>query len=269
MGVSLPYQLADGTKAYANKVMANFNTLLQYLNSVDIPGVDKGDMIAVLTYLADSLENKVAAGEKDNAAEIIFADGESLKKKYRSGELHLGLLQTQSGFYFYVDENGHLMLVTNREADADNFSIDENGHLLYTVPDPETDDVDDTQIFDLGRVRGEEGEPGKNADGDMASAVYDPKGRKKDLNTYEYDAYLYAAEWDSNKKIVVQFEASTPTNHLEIAPALSANADQRKAWRAAQLYADSDAQTVAGQFVLGCDGDVPQVDIPITVRVTA
>ena len=269
MGASLPFQLADGTKAYASKVMANFNTLAQYLNSVDIPGADKGDLISVLTYLAESLEDKVIVGAEDNAAEIIFADGESLKKKYRSGELHLGLLQTQGGFYFYVDENGHLMLVSNREADADNFSSDENGHLIYTVPDPENDDIDDTQVFDLGRVRGDEGEPGKNADGDMAKTIYDPNGRGKDLNTYEYDAFLYAAEWTADKTITVMLAASTPNNHLEIAPAPSANAEQRKAWRDAQLYAGSAAQTIAGQFTIGCDGDVPQVDIPVIIRVTA
>ena len=269
MGVSLPFQLADGTKAYASKVMANFNTLAQYLNSVDIPGADKGDLISVLTYLAESLEDKVIVGAEDNAAEIIFADGESLKKKYRSGELHLGLLQTQGGFYFYVDENGHLMLVSNREVNDEDFTIDERGHLLYTVRDPEEDDINDTQTFDLGRVRGEEGEPGLPGEGDMAKAIYDPQRRGKDLNTYEYDVIFYGADWSTDKLLTVSFAASTPANHLDIDIAASANADQRKAWRDAQFYAPAGAQDIAGQFVVGCDGEVPKVDIPVVIRVTA
>lgn len=269
MALSLPYNLQDGTKAYASKVMSDFNTIVQYLNGVEIPGVDKGDVISVLTYLTASLEATVKGGETGNAAEIIFADGESLRSKYRSGELHLGLLQTQGGFYFYVDENGHLMLVSNRETDADNFSIDENGHLLYTVPDPEEDDVNDTRTFDLGRVRGDEGEPGEPGAGDMEKKVYDPNGVGKDLNTYEYDAFLYAAEWGEDKLQTLTFAPSTPSNHLEIAPAPSANADQRQAWRDAMLYAPSNAQATAGQIIIGCDGDVPQTDIPIIIRVTA
>lgn len=269
MALSLPYNLQDGTKAYASKLMADLNTIVQYLNGVDIPGVDKGDMISVLAYLSASLEATVKAGEEGNAAEIIFADGESLRSKYRSGELHLGLLQTQGGFYFYVDENGHLMLVSNRETTADDFSIDENGHLLYTVQDPAAEDVEDTQVFDLGRVRGDEGEAGAPGEGDMNKATYDPNGVGKDLNTYEYDAILYASGWDEDKLQTVVLAASTTGNHLEIAPALSADADQRQAWRNALFYAPSNAQATAGQFVIGCDGDVPSVDIFITVRVTA
>ena len=269
MALTLPYQLTDGTKAYASKVMADFNTIVQYLNNVDIPGVEKGDVAAVLSYLSASLQDAVMAGERDNAAEIIFADGESLRSKYRSGELHLGLLQTQGGFYFYVDENGHLMLVSNREVNDEDFTIDERGHLLYTVRDPEEEDINDTQTFDLGRVRGEEGEPGLPGEGDMAKAIYDPQRRGKDLNTYEYDAIFYGADWSTDKLLTVSFVASTPNNHLDIDIAESANADQRKAWRDAQFYAPAGAQNTAGQFVVGCDGEVPKVDIPVVIRVTA
>ena len=54
--VVLPYTLKDGQIAYATKVMANFNAILNKLNGVTIPGLPDCDMeeaLQQLKYLID------------------------------------------------------------------------------------------------------------------------------------------------------------------------------------------------------------------------
>ena len=153
MVIRLPYQLQEGTIAYAAKVMANFEAVLAGLNIITING-DTGDLESVLnTLFKDMIEREVG-----NSQDILFEDGESLQSKFDSGKTTLGVLTGQGMFYFYVAEDGHLKVVTNGNIDEEDFSLNEEGHLIYTVSDLEgsTAPVE----YDLGLVRGTKGDSG-------------------------------------------------------------------------------------------------------------
>lgn len=62
--VILPYNLQDGQKAYAAKLMANLNALAAKLNSVSLPGLADSDMETALQQLKLLLDDEYAADAK-------------------------------------------------------------------------------------------------------------------------------------------------------------------------------------------------------------
>ena len=57
--VILPYILQEGQVAYAARVMANFNALLDKINQVTVPGLTQGDVEAVLIQLKQLLDTEM------------------------------------------------------------------------------------------------------------------------------------------------------------------------------------------------------------------
>ena len=73
--INLPFQLKEGQKAYAAKVMANFNALLGKLNALSINGELVGSLEDFLTSLSEMVDAAVEANKIGNANEIRFTDG--------------------------------------------------------------------------------------------------------------------------------------------------------------------------------------------------
>ncbi len=147
MATSLPYNLREGTIAYAGKVMANFRALLGILNNLVVEGVGTGDIVTILNLLVQSM---VKADEAGNADDIVFEDGDTLEEKFSAGTLNASLLNSEGMFYFYIDPaDGHLYVVAADGMSADDFWIDEDGHLQYALRDPEDNSA--VHITDLGK----------------------------------------------------------------------------------------------------------------------
>lgn len=193
--VALPYNLQEGTVAYAMKVMANFRALLGIYNNVSIPGLGEGDVDTMLKLLAEAM---VKAGEAGNTADIVFPDGETIEEKFNAGTLNASLLNSDGLFYLTVGSDGHLYVTASDSVNAEQFSIDRQpssetyGHLLYTLTDPEPGGA--VHTYDLGSVIGPAGPSGT---GDMAASVYDPNGQHKDVNMYVGYFNCPAAGWGS------------------------------------------------------------------------
>ena len=83
--IVLPYTLKDGQIAYATKVMANFNAILNKLNGVTIPGLPDCDMEEALQQLKYLIDAEYSADAKivesftynglNNTLELQLADG--------------------------------------------------------------------------------------------------------------------------------------------------------------------------------------------------
>lgn len=270
---NLPYQLQDGQKSYAAKLMANFNALLNTVNEVNVTGMAAGDIDSVLTALKQLIDSRIVAYQTGNASQVKFADGDSMQTKLDNRELITEFANTQlNGMYkFYVDNSdGHLYLVAPADVDPPPFTIGEDGHLTYVIPDPVTETVD-AAFYDLGNVRGTQGLPG-----DMDSSVYDTTGQHKDIFTAidtavaankssTISAVAYSASWDSGTKLLdVTAAGLTATANFSVDAAYSATDAQIAAWRGAMPRVTAQA---AGQFTLKAYGIVPEVDIPLTVLV--
>lgn len=63
-GVTLPYQLQDGQKAYASRLMANLQAIADKLNRVSLPGLPDADMEQALQQLKLLLDAEAAAGAR-------------------------------------------------------------------------------------------------------------------------------------------------------------------------------------------------------------
>ena len=193
--VALPYNLQEGTVAYAMKVMANFRALLGIYNNVSIPGLGEGDVDTMLKLLAEAM---VKAGVAGNTDKIVFPDGETVTQKFNAGTLNASLLDSDGLFYLTVGSDGHLYVTASDSVNAEQFSIDRQpssetyGHLLYTLTDPEPGGA--VHTYDLGSVIGPAGPSGT---GDMAASVYDPNGQHKDVNMYVGHFNCPAAGWGS------------------------------------------------------------------------
>jgi len=177
MATNLPYLLREGQKAYAAKVMANFEALLGAYNMVHVDGLGESDVATLLQLLCQAA---VMAGKEGNTAQIVFPDGDSLEEKFDAGTLNAALIDSDGLFYFEVDPNdGHLYVTASESIGPHDFYIDEHGHLIYNLSDPEESMA--VHRYDLGLVRGERGPVGV---GNMATSVYDPNNQQKDLNLY-------------------------------------------------------------------------------------
>ena len=63
-GITLPYNLQDGQKAYAARLMADLNTIVGKINSVSVSGLPDGDVETALQQLKLMLDEEYAADEK-------------------------------------------------------------------------------------------------------------------------------------------------------------------------------------------------------------
>ncbi len=275
--ITLPFQLKEGTTAYAAKVMANFNALIGKLNQLSVNGEIVGDLEDFLSLLSASIEQLVQAGRAGNANEIRVADGSSLQEKLDSGDLKgtSGEVSVQDRMcYFYVDEvTGHLHLVARDDVDADAYHINDQGHLIYTIPDP--DNGLTATDYDLGQVRGPKGDSG-----DMSRTVYDTQNRQTDIFSYvdeavsgiktrEYTCLLAAASWvTENSQTYCRIELSNlnASSKFDVGLSPSATEEQEAAFEKALLKVSEQG---AGYFILlqRSNGVTPSVDIPLIVRI--
>ncbi len=130
------------------------------------------------------------------------------------------------------------------------------------------------QEFDLGPVRGPQGAAGS---GDMSAAVYDPNNKAQDMFAYA-DGYKAAAvgvvlgisDWNVTSKqaslTVSGVKGSPQESKVLLAPKATATAAQREAWRKAMVYPVAQA---ANTVVIGADGALPAVEIPLLVYIWA
>ena len=177
MGVTLPYNLQEGTIAYALKVMANFRALLNGLNILNVEGLGQADVATLMNLLYEAM---VKANEDGNAGQIKFADGDTLEEKFAAGTLNASLLDSEGMFYFHIDSDGHLIVTAAEGINEHDFEVGTlDGHLYFTLRDPNNSSV--VHEYDLGQVVGDKGDPGEDG---MLATTYDPNGVEKDLNTY-------------------------------------------------------------------------------------
>ena len=266
--IILPYQLRDGQKAYAARIMADLNALAGGLNNIRVEGLEGGDLETTLTALKNQVDQAVVANRLGNASQIRCEDGQSFQDKLDSGELNGkdGVVSTSDGlYYFYVGGDGHLYLVTRSQVQGEAFSINSQGHLIYTVDDP-APESGEPKTYDLGVVR----EPG-----DMQTLVYDPTGKRQDVFAYaeaqvaavgkavSKDAWVYGASWDSGtNQAAVTLEDLTTATNFYVGHSNGATMEQRAAWRNGAI---SVVGQTSGSFTLQADGALPTIDIPLTV----
>ena len=93
--VNLPYHLREGQRAYAAKVMANFEALLGAYNLTEVKGLGVGD---IPTLLRAMFEAAIKANETNNASQIYFEDGENLTDKFNAGNLNASIVDADGLF---------------------------------------------------------------------------------------------------------------------------------------------------------------------------
>lgn len=274
----LPFQLKEGQKAYAAKVMANFNALLGKLNTLSINGEIVGSLEDFLSSLSMAIDEAVQSGRIGNANEIRFDDGTTMQEKLDSGDLNgvSGPVSVQDRMcYFYVDsDTGHLHLVAREDVDSDAYSINEDGHLIYTIPAP--DESLTAKDYDLGSVRGPKGDSG-----DMQASVYDSQNRRQDIYQYvdealadmrtkEYACYAYAANWvdglDNTSTCQVDLLDMTTNAKFDVGLAPSATEEQESAFAKALLKV-GDLYTGSFTLIRRSGGETPSLDLPLVVRI--
>lgn len=278
MAINLPFDLQEGTIAYARKVMANLRALLGAYNSVVIsedridwqPGepLPQGDVSTLLSLLFQAV---VMANEEGNSTKIRFLDGENLEEKFAAGTLNASILDSQGLFYFEVDSAGHLIVTAAEGVDEENFEVDAlTGHLIYTLKDPE--DSSEVTTYDLGQVKGGKGD----------------KGDPGEDGTVFYTGYFicYAAAWDADTKEYVlrdenyvQDEETMPGGHIDgatldghitaltghalIGPNYNVATDEEvEAWSNAMVRVVSQG---SGEIVFKALGDIPETDVNLQI----
>lgn len=266
MATSLPYNLREGTVAYAGKVMANFRALLGILNNLVVEGVGTGDIVTILNLLVQSM---VKADETGNAEDIVFADGVNLEERFATGTLNASLFTSEGMFYFYVDpQDGHLYVTAAEGMEEDDFEIDEEtGHLLYTLDDPEDNNI--VHTYDLGLVKGDKGDPGA---GGMAATTYDPLGVGKDMNTYTGFYVCDSQKWADGVYVLSDEDSHTGANlsdhitstsgHFFIGPSSSATDEGVEAWSNGLIRITGQG---SGTISLKALGDTPTEDIDLQI----
>lgn len=268
--IVLPYNLQEGTKAYAAKVMANLHAIIGQLNNVDIVGLPNADLKAVLQAIYDLVSAAVVAYQTGNADQILFDDGDTMQEKVDRGDFNGldGVSLQLNGLYHFKVENGNLILYAPDDVGQPPFSI-VNGELIYEIPDPETEEID-VASYNLGRVKGE------NGDGDMAKSVYDPTRKATDIFAYIDSAvdnvsksqakscYVYAAAWDGSKQAIVELAEMGANTNFVVGTAYNATAEQDEAWDEAHAKVIAQA---SGSFTLKARGGTPAIDIPLTVLI--
>ena len=252
MTISFPYNLQEGSIAYARHVMANFRAITNALDNLHVAGIDDTTLEGILASL-------VIKGEQGNADEILDDEGETLQEKLdrhafdgRDASLYDGYAQ------FHVDVNGHL-IVTLPVNDPTMYSIDDDPtsptykHLLLTVG--ESGDVD-TVDFDLGIVKGDKGDKGDTGESGAVATT----------------ATISAAQWEDDpddpdyRTVTVSCSGITATNNFILQPhvtgVIATDNTAAAAWEAAGVRVISQA---AGEFTLYARGTIPATDITIDI----
>ena len=264
---AVPFQLMDGQKAYAAKLMGNFNYLLGILDGVEIPGINSSELNDALLEMKDLIDQKISASENGNAKQIVFLDGANLQAKLDNGDLNGtdGVVSTSDGlYYFYVGGDGHLYLVTRSQVQGEAFSINNQGHLIYTVDDPPPESGE-PKTYDLGSVRfggvsSVEFENYKTEATDYVDTAVQSVAKSN-----AYSKTLYAGSWSGNPaptSVEISLSAMTASCNFVVGPRDTATVEQRRAWRSGAFSVTDQS---AGAFVLTRDGDAPKVDIPLSV----
>ena len=81
--VVLPYLLREGQVAYAARVMANFNALLDRINSVTLPGMAETDLEDAVQQLKLLLDKNAATLQQTLAG--FFYDGQNQHNERNTG----------------------------------------------------------------------------------------------------------------------------------------------------------------------------------------
>ncbi|MEG2213851.1 MAG: hypothetical protein RRY35_08155 [Clostridiales bacterium] len=143
MTVKLPYSFTDGQRAFAARLMANFNALSGALNNVSVAGLATADIETTLNTMKKLIDDlsgltggKVTANQAGNAGQILFTDGQSFQAKLNNNSLkgQDGQCCLDRLYYFRVDPgNGHLYVGVPDGVGKPPVSIDGNGHLIYRI----------------------------------------------------------------------------------------------------------------------------------------
>lgn len=83
--ITLPYNLSDGQKAYAARVMADLEALAGQLNRVSVEGLIPGDLESVLLQLKLLLDETAAAEGRGVQELRLDTDGPCLELRLRDG----------------------------------------------------------------------------------------------------------------------------------------------------------------------------------------
>lgn len=256
--IKLPFTLREKQTVYAAKEMANFNAIINNLNSLHAAGIiGPTDVQGVLTALAEAIQAKVSANES-NADKILINKGSeliSLQEVYDSGELQGAdavNVNLNNYAYFNVDERGHLIVYASKNTD---FYIDTNdGHLYCEVP--EAEEVEEYTPRDLGYIRGPAGEVTEAAMNDAIAAAISGIGKI-------IPCTAHAISWD-NSQCLIECEGMNAACIFFVQPAASATSVQRELFRNLSPYIVSQT---TDEFILGADGVVPGGDIPLEVLI--
>lgn len=262
--ILLPYQLFEGTKAYAAKVMANFEAILLSLNELNVLNISTGDISSVLNDMSALVSSKIASGEIGNASEVTFADGETMQQKLDAGSFNgadavVGF--TDGWASFNINDDGELIVTTT--ADVNAFSINESGELVYTIEDAETSES--VTEYNLGSVVGEKGATGGITTAEMESYV---AAQLAAISSSSRVTVLALATSWVDGEISIDCDGITADNNFIVQPTITATEEERSAWASLSAYVIAQAAAVgetSAYFTIKTDGTAPDVNIPLTV----
>lgn len=258
--LQLPFQLKEGTIAYASKVMANFEAILNGINNISIDGVSKTDLQTAISALKTLIDACVKIGLVGNAVDIVFTDGATLQEKLDSGDLNGtdGVSAYIEGWAaFDIDEYGHLIVTTATDETA--FSI-VDGNLIYTISDEETGTF---KQYDLGKVKGEKGDSGDISYNQMVEYVSTQIANIAKSST-EYPM-AFSASWNSDDNTCeVTCSGITASNNFIVDTNATATDSEIEAWEKAKPKVISQG---VDKFTLRARGPIPTINIPLQVTI--
>ena len=115
--ITLPYNLQDGQKAYASRVMANFRALIAGLNRVSVDGLTAGDLESVLRQLK-LLVDELGEDRNRGVASLTY-DGAGCKL----------VLTLADGARYQVDMGPFINQYQGVTGDTVSVTVDGQGHI--------------------------------------------------------------------------------------------------------------------------------------------
>ena len=115
--ITLPYNLQDGQKAYAGRVMANFRAVAAGLNSVSVDGLTAGDLESVLRQLKLLVDE--LSRDHDRGVASLAYDGTGRKLA----------LTLADGARYEVDMNPFINIYQGVSGDTVSVSVDGQGRI--------------------------------------------------------------------------------------------------------------------------------------------
>lgn len=119
--ITLPYNLQDGQKAYASRVMANFSALAGGLNSVSVDGLTAGDLESVLRQLKLLLDE--LSEDRNRGVASLTYDGTGRKL----------VLTLADGARYQVDMSPFINVYQGVSGDTVSVSVDGQGNIAAAV----------------------------------------------------------------------------------------------------------------------------------------